>query len=197
MTDSITGQRVGEVMTSHTQRIEAQCYQLHAAPPLGALLRVGSPPVYAVVREIWNEPLDPTRPLAPRGAALESEEEIYAANPQLSAMLATRFAASIVGYQDGTTVKYGLPEQPPNLHAFVFACDAAETWEFARDLGWLRLLLSDASAAADSALAGFLRRSAQAAADRRGFLLRAGRSLAAELSADPMRLQAVLREVAA
>ena len=68
MTDIAVGQRVGEVMMSHSQRIEAQCYELHNAPPLGALLRIGSPPVYAVVREIWNEPLDPSRPLAPRGS---------------------------------------------------------------------------------------------------------------------------------
>ena len=65
MTDTKTGQRVDEVEVSHSQRIEAQCYELHHAPPLGALLRVGSPPVYAVVREIWHEPLDPSRPLAP------------------------------------------------------------------------------------------------------------------------------------
>ena len=195
MTDIMPGQRVGEVMVSHSQRIEAQCYELHSAPPLGALLRVGSPPVYAVVREIWHEPLDPSRPLAPRGAGLESEEEIYAANPQLSAMLTTRFAGTVVGHMDGLRVQYGLPSQPPNLHAFVFACDADETAAFATELSWLRLFLADGSPAADSALAGFLRRSAAGMADRQGFLLRAGRTLAAELSRDPQRLQAILREM--
>ena len=194
-TDITAGRRVGEVMVSHSQRIEAQCYELHAAPPLGALLRVGSPPVYAVVREIWHEPLDPSRPLAPRGASLESEDEIYAANPQLSAMLTTRFAGTVVGYGDGAAVRFGLPAQPPNLHAFVFACGADETAAFANDLGWIRLFLSDGSAAADSALAGFLRQSAMAVADRQGFLLRAGRTLATELSRDPQRLQAILREI--
>ncbi len=196
MTDISVGQRVGEVMVSHSQRIEAQCYELHNAPPLGALLRVGSPSVYAVVREVWNEPLDPSRPLAPRGAALETEEEIYAANPQLSAMLTTRFAGTVVGYGDGLTVRFGLPAQPPNLHAFVFTCGADETAAFANDLGWIRLLLSDGSPAGDSALAGFLRRSAAGVGDRPGFLLRAGRTLAAELSRDPLRLQAILREMA-
>jgi len=34
-------------------------------------------------------------------------------------------------------------------------------------------------------------------ADRRGFLLRAGRTLAAELSRDPQRLRAILREMTA
>ena len=197
MTDVMPGQRVGEVTVSHSQRIEAQCYELHDAPPLGALLRVGSPPVYAVVREIRREPLDPSRPLAPRGAGLESEDEIYAANPQLSAMLTTRFAATVVGYGDGSATQYGLPAQPPNLHAFVFTCDAAEMAAFASELGWLRLFLSDGSPAADSALAGFLRQSSAGMVDRQRFLLRAGRTLAAELPRDPQRLQAILREMTA
>lgn len=196
MTDTQAGRRVGEVTVSQTERVEAQCYQLHSAPPLGSLLRIGSPPVYAVVREIRNEPLDPSRPLAPRGAGLESEDELYAANPQLSAMLTTRFIATIVGYRNGLSVRQGLPAQPPNLHAFVFVCDAGETAEFAGELGCLRLLLADRSPGADSALAGFLRLAAGAASDGRAFLLRAGRTLAAELSNEPQRLQAVLREMA-
>ena len=129
-------------MVSHTQRVEAQCYRLHAAPPLGALVRVGAPPVYAVVREIWHEPLDPTRPLAPRGAELEAEDEIYAMNPQLTAMLTTRFTAMVVGRREGLNIRYGLPGQPPNLHAFVFRCDEADLSAFASHLGWLRLLLA-------------------------------------------------------
>lgn len=197
MTDTAVGQRVGEVMVSHSQRIEAQCYELHNAPPLGALLRAGSPPVYAVVREVWNEPLDPSRPLAPRGAALETEDEIYAANPQLSAMLTTRFCGTVVGYGDGVAVRFGLPAQPPNLHAFVFTCGLDQMMAFANDLGWIRLLLSDGSAATDSALAGFLRQAAAGMADRQGFHLRAGRTLAAELARDPLRLQAILREMSA
>ena len=196
MTDLQVGQRVGEVTISHTERVEAQCYQLHAAPPLGALVRIGSPPVYAVVREIRNEPLDPSRPLAPRGIGLESEDELYAANPQLAAMLTTRFTATIVGHHAGPGVRHGLPAQPPNLHAFVFVCDGPETAEFAGELGCLRLLLADRSPGADSALAGFLRLAAGAASDGRAFLLRAGRTLAAELSNEPLRLQALLREMA-
>lgn len=196
MTDTQSGRRVGEVTVSHTEWVDAQCYQLHSAPPLGSLLRIGSPPVYAVVREIRNEPLDPSRPLAPRGIDLESEDELYAANPQLSAMLTTRFTATIVGYRSGLTARHGLPAQPPNLHAFVFACDASETAEFAAQLGCLRLLLADRSPGADSALAGFLRLAAGKTSDGREFLLRAGRALAAELSGEPQRLLAVLREMA-
>ncbi len=197
MLENQIAQRVGEVMVSHTQRIEAQCYRLHGAPPLGALLRVGEPPIYAVVREIRHEPLDPTRPLAPRGEALESEDEIYAANPQLSAMLTTRFAAVVVGYSDRMDPRPGLPDQPPGLHSFVFTCDRTELAAFASDLRWLRLMLADRTPAGDTALALFLRRAANSVDDRRGFLTRAGRALAGELSSEPLRLQALLREVSA
>lgn len=197
MVNNRIAQRVGEVMVSHTQRIEAQCYRLHTAPPLGALLRVGEPPTYAVVREIWHEPLDPTRPLTPRGETLESEDEIYAANPQLSAMLTTRFAAVVVGYGDGMDLRPGLPDQPPALHSFVFLCDRDEFVAFASDLRWIRLMLADHAPAGDAALASFLRRAADAIGDQSGFLTRAGRVLAGELSGEPLRLQALLKEVSA
>ena len=197
MVNNRIGQRVGEVMASHTQRIEAQCYRLHAAPPLGALLRVGEPPTYAVVREIWHEPLDPTRPLAPRGEALESEDEIYAANPQLRAMLTTRFAAVVVGSGAGTDRRPGLPDQPPGLHSFVFLCDRDELASFASDLRWLRLMLADRTPAGDAALALFLRRAADSVDDRRGFLQQAGKAVAVELFSEPLRMQGLLREVLA
>jgi len=112
-------------------------------------------------------------------------------------MLTTRFAGTVVGHGDGLAVQFGLPAQPPNLHAFIFTCDADETTAFANDLGWVRLFLADGSPTSDSALAGFLRQAAAGMADRRGFLLRAGRTLAAELSRDPQRLRAILREMTA
>ena len=161
-----------------------------------------------------HEAVDPGRPLAPRGAGLETEDEIYAANPQLATMLTTRFGAVIVGYRGaGGRLRWGLPPLPPPLHAFVFLCDGAETAEFAGELHWLRLLLAERTPGGDAALAGFLRRAAAAMAsepgsrsgdgsgagdgDGAGFLRRAGRILAAELAGEPQRLQAALRELAA
>ena len=189
------GQRVGEVTASQSQRVEAQCYQAHAAPPLGALVRIGSPPVYAVTLDVRHEPLDPTRPLTPRGADLETEDEVYAANPQLSAILTTRFTAAIVGYHDGAGIRAGLPSLPPDLHSFVFLCDAGDLAFFGNDFGWLRLVLEERSPASDTAIANLLRQAANARSDSRGFLLNAGKALATELSGDPLRMRALLREV--
>ena len=62
------GQRVAEVTASQSQRVEAQCYQARAAPPLGSLVRIGSPPVYAVVLDVRHEPMDPHATANPPGA---------------------------------------------------------------------------------------------------------------------------------
>ena len=189
------GQRVGEVTASQSQRVEAQCYQAHAAPPLGSLVRIGSPPVYAVALDVRHEPLDPTRPLTPRGADLETEDEVYAANPQLSAILTTRFTAAIVGYRDGAGIRAGLPSLPPDLHSFVFLCDAGDLTVFGNDFGWLRLGLEERSPASDTAIANLLRQAAHSSTDSRRFLLGAGKALATELSGEPLRMRALLREV--
>ena len=128
MGEAQSGQRVGEVTASQTQRVEAQCYRPYAAPPLGSLVRIGSPAVYAVALDIRHEPLDPTRPLTPRGADLETEDELYAANPQLSAILTTRFTAAIVGYRDGAAIRAGLPSLPPELSEFLILLTARQ-WD--------------------------------------------------------------------
>ena len=189
------GQRLAEVTASRTQRVEAQCYRAHSAPPLGSLVRIGSPPIYAVVLEIRHEPLDPTRPLAPRGADLETEEELYAANPQLDAVLTTRFTAAIVGYRDSAGIRAGLPSLPPDLHSFVFLCDAGDLSSFGGNFEWLRLLLAERSPASDTAIANLLRQAADTKTDSRKFLLGAGKALAVELSSEPHRMRALLREV--
>ena len=195
MTGIQPGQRLAEVTASRTQRVEAQCYGARTAPPLGSLVRIGSPPIYAVVLEIRHEPLDPTRPLAPRGADVKTEDELYAANPQLSTMLTTRFSASIVGYQDGAGIRPGLPTLPPDLHSFVFLCDAGDLAAFGINLGWLRLLLEERTPASDTAIANLLRQAAETKTDTREFLIGAGKALAAELSGEHQRLRALLREV--
>ena len=189
------GQRVAEVTASQTQRVEAQCYSAYAAPPLGSLVRMGSPPIYAVVLEIRHEPLDPTRPLAPRGADLETEDELYAANPQLNAILATRFTAAIVGYRNDDGIHAGLPSLPPDLHSFVFVCDAGDVAGFGGDFGWLKLLLEERSPASDTAIANLLRQASDSRTDSRSFLIGAGKALAAELSREPQRMRALLQEV--
>ena len=193
--DSFTG-RVGEVTEGDSAVFAAQCYGLYGAPPLGALVRAGTPAIYGVVQRVWTEPLDPSRPVLARGQDAESVEEVYREHPQLERLLTTRLAALIVGYseEDGV-VRQGLPPWPPRIHCFVHGCGSEEGARFMERLDFLRLLLNSGSPLAEEVTAACLRRAAGMAADRDGFMRRAGRALAAELAGEAARLSAIMRRV--
>lgn len=89
-TDNPGAQRVGEVVEATSTAFVAQCYRLYDSPPLGALVRSGSPPIYAVVAQVTTGPLDASRPVLARGEAAASEEEVFRENPQLERLLTSR-----------------------------------------------------------------------------------------------------------
>ena len=193
--DNLTSQRVGEVVEATSTSFVAQCYQLFDAPPLGALVRTGSPPVYAVVSGVSSGPLDASRPVLARGEAAASEEEVFRENPQLGHLLTSRFETLIVGHRDEEADRQFLPPQPPRIHSFVYSCCQAQVVRFTARLDLLRLLLNSAVPAADEVVAACLRQAAACHPDRPEFLMRAGRALAADLAGDLPRLQAILRRV--
>ena len=195
--DSFTG-RVGEVTEGDSAVFAAQCYGLYGSPPLGALVRAGEPAIYGVTLRVWTEPLDPSRPVLARGQAAESVEEVYRENPQLERLLTTRLEALIVGYEEDGVMRPWLPPWPPRIHCFVYGCGPEEGARFMERLDFLRLLLNSGSPLAEEVTAACLRRAAGmagTAADRDGFLRRAGRALAAELAGDAARLSAIMRRV--
>ena len=51
-TDDPCTQRVREVVEATSISFVAQCYRLYDAPPLGSLVRSGTPPLYAVVSQL-------------------------------------------------------------------------------------------------------------------------------------------------
>ena len=89
--DGLMSRRIGEVVAAASTSFVAQCYQLYAAPPLGSFVRTGSPTIYGVVYQVTTEPLDSSRPVLARGEGVETEEELYRNNPQLSRLFTTRF----------------------------------------------------------------------------------------------------------
>ena len=193
--DNLTCQRVGEVVEATSTSFLAQCYQLFNAPPLGALVRTGLPPIYAIVSGVSTGPLDPSRPVLARGEAAASEEEVFRENPQLGHLLTSRFETLIVGHRDEEENRQFLPPLPPRIHSFVYSCCQAEVVRFTARLDLLRLLLYSAIPAVDEVLAAFLRQAAACQPDRLEFLLRAGKALAIDLAGDLPRLQAILRRV--
>ena len=199
--------RVGEVVESASHHFVAQCYRLYESPPLGAFVHTEEPSheqgevshTYAVVYRVSTQALDPGRPVIARGEDEESEEEIYRSNPQLSRLLCTRFEALVVGHgNDGTGVNHYLPPLPPRIHAFVYPCDGEDTARFTRSLDFLALLVSSVPAdqgMTDEVVAACLRRAAVYTEDPGGFLLGAGKGLAARLVGDMPRLNSILRRL--
>ena len=194
--NELTSPRVGEVVEAGSTSFVAQCYHLYAAPPLGSFVRTGSGSVYGVVYRVYTEPLDPSRPVLARGEDAATEEELFRSNPQLARLLTTRFETLIVGYRDGGDLKQRLPPLPPLVHSFVYSCCPEEVAKFTARLDFLHLLLKSGVPVADDVTAACLRSVCGSHPDGNGFLLDAGKALAAELAGDAPRLNSILRRLA-
>ena len=187
--------RVGEVVGANSSSFLGQCYRLYDAPPLGCLVRTSSPEIYGVVCRVSTEPLDPGRPILARGEDAESEDEVFRENPQLERLLTSRFETLIVGHQDTTGTKQSLPPLPPRVHSFIYWCGLDEIARFTASLDMLRFLVNASGPAPDEVLGAYLRIAAATHPEPREFLLRAGKTLAAELSGDLPRLNTILKRV--
>jgi hypothetical protein len=99
-----------------------------------------------------------------------------------------------VGYRNGDRIFQGLPPQPPIMLNRIFICDDDEVRSFTQRLDFLRLLLNSREVPADELIVACLRLAVQARpeADRRPFMLNAGRELARMMGADLVRLEALL-----
>ncbi len=193
--DGSPPRRVGEVVEANSASFTAQCYNLYDAPPLGCIVRAGSPEIYGVVCRVATEPLDSSRPVLARGETAETEEEVFRDNPQLTRLLTSRFEALIAGHREQDKDRQYLPDLPPPVHSFVYTCGPQEVARFTSQLDLLRLLLNSGPPMADEVLGACLRGAAAAHADPQAFMLRAGKALAAELAGDLPRLNSILKKV--
>lgn len=186
----------GRVLEASISRFTCSCYELDAAPPLGALVVVmdGGPPIYGVVADARTEGLDPGRRPAPRGGPGDDRAAVLEQNPQIPALLHTTFDAIVVGHDGTFGVQRHLPDGPVPIYARVRACDADESARFFERFDAFKLLLG-AGALADEVTAACLRRAAALQPDPRAFLVRAGRALARELATEPDRLTTILARV--
>ncbi len=187
--------RIGEIVEASTARVVAQCYRLYDAPPLGALVRAGSPQTYAVVSSITTQALDPGRPVIPRGEAEETEEDILRNNPQLSRLLCTRFEAVVVGHMEGETLRHYPPPLPPHIHTFVYCCGPEEVARFTQSTDFLHTLVASGLPNLDDVVAACLRQAGRCHSSSGDFLVRAGKALALELAGQLPRLNAILRRL--
>ncbi len=192
---ALAKERLGEVVSANSTTFVAQCYELYGSPPLGGLVQAGNPPIFGVVCEVRTEPLDPSRPVLARGETAADEEEVYRDNPQINRLLTTRFDALVVGYRAEEMYHHRLPPFPPRVHSFVYSCPQDEAGIFAEDLGFLRILARGGGQASEEAIGAAVQWVSAACPDPFSFQVRAGRVLAAELSGDLPRLNAILRRI--
>jgi hypothetical protein len=188
--------RIGEVIEASTTEFTAQCYELHGAPALGALLRVGDgqTDTFAVVCHVRTGSIDPSRRPIARGQDDDDEEEIYRRHPELPQLLRTEIRALVLGFREMGVVRHYLPPRPPHLHGFVYECSTDEVVSFTSHLECLpTLTAASAPIPSDELVAAFLRRAGACRGDGcRPFLVNAGKELARAMSGEPQRLGAIL-----
>jgi hypothetical protein len=165
---------------------------------LGSLVRAssGALDIYGVVSYSSTTSIEPGRRPIARGLQEEREEDIYHNNPHLPQLLRTEFRALVVGFQDtDKRICHVLAPQPAHIHSFVHWCQALEMGSFTKELDFLPLLASADLPEADELVAAFLRHASSAHPDPEGFLLQAGRKLAALMGQDIQRLTGILRRL--
>lgn len=188
--------RIGEVIEASTSEFTAQCYKLYDAPSIGSLVLCGEQTsVYGIVCEATTQSIDPARAAIPRGLNAATEADVLNNNPQIERLLYTSFRAIIVGFQDGNSVRRYPPLSAPRMYSFVRECDTSQLVEFSSSQEFLALLLNAPMNAQDHVVASFLRHAGAAHSDSRGYLVSAGKSLAAIMQGQLPRLSGILRSL--
>lgn len=190
--------RAGEVIAACTTDFTAQCYELYNPPPLGSLIKTinDSVEIYAIVFNATTSSLEPGRRPIARGKDEESEEAIYRSNPQLEKLLRSEFNAIIVGHRANDKVHHYLPPKPARIHSFVYPCSAREIIDFSQSLGFLNIIANtNLTVPQDELIAACLRQMSQHHENSAGFLVSAGKRLAAMFSDDFNKLTAILERI--
>ncbi len=190
--------KIGEVIEASGSQFVAQCYKLHQPPPLGSLVKTkeGSIEIYGVVFNAETHSLEPGRRPIARGSEEPGGEDVFQANPQLAKLLTTDFGALVVGYREGGELCHYLPPRPACIHSFVYLCPLEEVEDFSHSLDFLPLLVeTNLPMPVDEVIAACFRYFSQAHADRRTFLVKAGKELALLLGGELKRLNSILRKL--
>ena len=184
--------RMGEIVESSAYKFVVESYNLFQVPPLGSLVKTGTPKIYAITHAASTGATDPGRPIIARGAQEENEEALFENNPQLSRLLSTQFHGLIVGHAEDNKIHQYLPPQPPPVHGFVYICNSDEITEFTAKTDFMHIILSSNIDSIDEVISACLRQASKAHSDSHAFLVQAGKKLAKELGMDMGRLNAIL-----
>ncbi|MFC1998219.1 hypothetical protein ACFLVR_01075 [Chloroflexota bacterium] len=190
--------KLGEIIEASTAEFTVECYELYAAPALGSLIKTsdGDVEMYGVVYNTTTESMDPGRKPLARGKDEKDEADIYRSSPQLSVLFRTNFNAFVIGHKIADDINRYLPPRPARIHSFVYELDEGEIQAFTKVLDFLYILATAPVVGSnDEVVAACLRNAAKVQDDTRSFLIGAGKELAVLLSAEPHRLEAILRRI--
>jgi hypothetical protein len=186
---------VGRVLRSSTAGFAIGCRVLREdVPEFGAFVQVaqGSAQIMGLIYDVQfvDDPL--VRQII---SADSMPAELRLDQSQRLAPI--EISVLVVGFVRDGQVYQHLPPQPPATLDQIVTCTPSEVIAFTREFTFLRTILDARDAPADELVAASLRIAAAARpeADRRSFLLDAGRELARLLSADPVRLEGTLRRI--
>ena len=196
--ESISTQRVGEVIEASTTDFVAQCYELYQSPPLGSLVKTRDQSVelYGIVYNAATTSLEAGRRPIARGKDETTEEAIYQSSPQLLKLLRSEFSALVVGHRQDDKLYHYLPPKPARIHGFVYLCPPDEVREFGQSLDFLNILINTRlPVSGEELIAACLRQMSQVYEDRHAFLVAAGKELAVLLSGEFNQLKAILGRI--
>jgi len=191
---------VGRVLRSSTAGFSIGCRVLREdVPEFGAFVKVaqGNTPLWgAQITGLIYDVQFVDDPLVRQIITADSmPEELRKDQSQRLAPI--EISVLVVGFARDGQVYQHLPPQPPATLDQIVTCASGEVITFTRELTFLRTILSAKDAPSDELAAACLRLAAavRPQADRRAFLLDAGRELARLLSSDPVRLEGILRRI--
>jgi hypothetical protein len=192
-------------VAAQVAEFEAQCDQLHAAPPLGALVRVTAGAeltIMALVAGISTGGVETGMRPIPRGRDGCEDSEIFRAHPDLAHLLATCARCLVVGFRHGPQTRHFLPAFPAPIHYSVSACSPAEVAAFTRDFDYFPTLIAARDLPVEEVMAAHIRHAAEmrdpaalGLESPHDFTVRAGRTLAQLLRGDHQRLTTILQRI--
>lgn len=186
---------VGRVLRSSTAGFSIGCRMLHEdVPEFGAFVKVaqGNTQITGLIYDVQfvDDPL--VRQII---TADSMPEELR--RDQAQRLAPIEISVMVVGFARDGLVYQHLPPQPPETLDQIVTCTAGQVVAFTREFTFLRTILNAQEAPSDELAAACLRTAAAARpeAERRSFLLQAGRELARLLAGDPVRLEGILRRI--
>jgi hypothetical protein len=187
--------KIGEIVESNCTEFTAECYELHAIPPLGSLVKVTALTIeiFGIVCQSGTASIEPGRHPVARGKDETSEEAVYQSSPQLMKLLRSEFQVLVVGHSIDRKIYQYLPSKPAHIHAFVQVCSPEEIKQFSQSFDFLSILVNNRSQIpVEEVMAASLREMSKAQTDPHAFLVAGGKALTIILSGEYHRLKTIL-----